>query len=131
MPPDRKEMSKIFGGWYNGDLHTRSPQEAISRLIEVCKDPNVCLRPLARKLQKILDSGAASNGNDVGNHPMDKNAEEARKLIGAAAWELVMDAVDDGSLNPQKMKDIAYELDRRAGGDLNRRFMVRECSAAE
>ena len=58
--------------------------------MEVCEDRNVGLRPLARELRDppVLDSGAASNGNSVGNNPIDKNAEEARKLIGAAAWEL-------------------------------------------
>ena len=89
--------------------------------VEVFEDPNVRLLPLARKLQKIPAKGAASNGSNVGSHPLDKNAEEARKLIGAEAWELVMDAVDGGILNPQKMKDIANKLDRRAGGDHNRR----------
>ena len=67
-----------------------STKQAIGRLMEVCEDRNVGLRPLASELRDppVLDSGAASNGNSVGNNPIDKNAEEARKLIGAAAWEL-------------------------------------------
>ena len=122
---DRDEMVRIFRGWYEkGNLHTLTTEQAVKRLVEVIKSDKVDLRPLAHALQKNLDPDSvhADDGGFVSNHPMDEYAEKARKVIGEAAWELVIGAVDEGEFDPYQMKELAFLLGKRVGGDHKQRF---------
>ena len=39
--------------WGSGELYDLSPEVALSKLVQTCQDPNVALRPLAKKLQSL------------------------------------------------------------------------------
>ena len=120
---DRDEMVRIFRGWYEkGNLHMLTTEQAVKRLIEVIKSDIVDFPPLAHALQKSLDSVHADHGGFVSNHPMDEYAEKARKVIGEAAWEFMMGAVDEGDLGPYQMKGLAFMLGKKVGGDHKQRL---------
>ena len=122
---DRDEMVRIFRGWYEkGNLHTLRTEQAVKRLVEVIRSDAVYFPRLAHDLQKAVDTDSvhADHGGFVSNHPMDEYAEKARKVIGEAAWELVMGAVDEGDLGPYQMKGLAFMLGKKVGGDHKQRF---------
>ena len=39
--------------WGSGELYDLSPEVALSKLVQTCQDPNVALRPLAKKFQSL------------------------------------------------------------------------------
>merc|ERR1711990_938063 len=47
---------------------------------------------------------------------MEGNEEEAKERIGDEYWDLIMKSVVNGTLNSQKMLDLAYGLGREVGG---------------
>ena len=42
----------ILSDWWNAELYDLSPEEALTKLVEVCQDPDVALRPLAKQLKE-------------------------------------------------------------------------------
>merc|ERR1712080_21868 len=42
--------------------------------------------------------------------------KKAQELIGDARWKLIMDSVDSGTLDAQKMHDVAFGLGTTVGG---------------
>ena len=40
----------ILSDWWGAELFDLSPEEARSKMVEVCQDPDVALRPLAKQL---------------------------------------------------------------------------------
>ena len=68
---DRKEMSRIFGDWWTMEdgLETLPQETAVKKIIDLLRDPDIGLNPLAKALEKCLNSGAGENssgGADVG-----------------------------------------------------------------
>ena len=43
----------ILSDWWNTELYDLSPEAALSKLVQTCQDPDVALRPLAKKLQSM------------------------------------------------------------------------------
>ena len=43
----------ILSDWWGVELYDMSPEEALSKLVQICRDPDVDLRPLAKKLQSV------------------------------------------------------------------------------
>ena len=43
----------ILSDWWNVELFDLSPEAALSKMVEVCQDPDVALRPLAKQLQSL------------------------------------------------------------------------------
>ena len=39
--------------WASGELYDLSPEAALSKLVQICQDPDVYLRPLAKQLQSL------------------------------------------------------------------------------
>ena len=39
--------------WWSGELYDLSPEAALSKLVQICQDPDVYLRPLANQLQNL------------------------------------------------------------------------------
>ena len=55
---------------------------------------------------------------------MDKNAKSAKGKLGDDRWNLIMESVDSGTLDAQKMHDIAFGLGTKVGGNHTRRVGV-------
>ena len=43
----------ILSDWWNEELYDLSPEAALSKMVQVCQDPDVALRPLAKQLQSL------------------------------------------------------------------------------
>ena len=43
----------ILSDWWKEELYDMSPEAALSKMVQVCQDPDVSLRPLAKQLQSL------------------------------------------------------------------------------
>ena len=39
--------------WWGAELYDLSPEGALSKLVQICQDPDIALRPLAKQLQSM------------------------------------------------------------------------------
>ena len=39
--------------WGRGELYDLHPEAALSKIVQICQDPDIALRPLAKQLQKL------------------------------------------------------------------------------
>ena len=42
----------ILSDWWAAKLYDMSPEEALAKMVEVCRDPDVALRPLAKQVEE-------------------------------------------------------------------------------
>ena len=50
----RQVIKCILSDWWgSGELYDLSPEEALSKLVQICQDPDVYLRPLAKQLENL------------------------------------------------------------------------------
>ena len=60
---------------------------------------------------------------------MDQNARKAKQKMGNDRWDLIMGSVDSGTLDAQKMHDLAFGLGTKVGGNHKRRVGVERMKA--
>ena len=107
------DLRSILADWYIEELFYMSREEALDKLIGIFRH-----QKSFRSRKLALDLDEIKNGQPVVLKSVKLMEPEkcAREKIGEECWNLILETVDRGAMNPGQMRDIAFGLGPRVLG---------------